>query len=153
MDKVQRRERTEQPGLQEEQQRDERARVVLDAPRRQQAERNNERREQHHQQAHAVDAEEVLNANGWNPFVAFDELKLAGSGVEVRPQQRYQPERERVEEQAQTSRERALFRVEPGNDRSANQRRQNEQGQQIIHLHPQMKKSAPIVRPSAMTRR
>ena len=87
---VERHERAEHPGLQDEQE----DVVLLQAlgdrgPRRQDRDEAHQRREQDQQDAEAVDAEKVLGPNRGNPWSALDQLKLrALRVVEAREPQR-----------------------------------------------------------------
>jgi hypothetical protein len=53
---------------------------------RQKRERNDHRREQYEQQTETIDANEIFSANGWNPRMAFDELKSRRSAIKISPQ-------------------------------------------------------------------
>ena len=58
--------------------------------------KHNKRGKQHHGDAEAVDADEILNVVGGNPWSSFDKLQTGLSRVEVREQPaRHQQRRNR----------------------------------------------------------
>src|SRR5262245_47561560 len=155
MDKVQRRERTEHPGLKEEHKPYKSPDVVLHAPRSQQSEWHDERRQQNHQQPQAINSQEVFDVQRRNPRVTLDKLKFAGLRVEVQPQNHDRRKSQAVETQPKPLRQGATLRLYARDERGADQRREGEKREpgDAVHLHPQMKNSAPMVSARPRTRR
>lgn len=74
MKEVQRGERSEHTGLQEEHQRHVGFGVFLNPSRCKEREGDDECCQENEEQPQTVDAEKIFRANGWNPIVALHEL-------------------------------------------------------------------------------
>ena len=122
MEKIQRGERAEQTGLQPQNERVINVRPVVHAPRGKNRQRSDDGRKQHHEQAEAVHAEEILDAERRHPVEFFDELQSAVLAVEM------QPHAERTAESDQAGRQREAankifpFRAEAGDGDAAEER-------------------------------
>src|SRR6185369_10193331 len=67
VNKIERGERAEESGLQEQHERNKRALVIDIAIGRKQCERDHKSGQRNHEQSQAVDSQEILDFDGWNP--------------------------------------------------------------------------------------
>ena len=105
-------------------------------PRGQQRERGQESRQHDQEQADAVDADEVVDAERRDPGVALHELKIRRRGVEPRPQQQRARKHGERHHERHALNERFALAPDQSDGRRAGERNEHERGQQRKHqLH------------------
>jgi hypothetical protein len=115
----------------------ERSRLVVHRfPGTEEGQRRQEARQDEQEQADAVDADEVADAERRNPLVALDELEVGGRPVEPAPQQQRFREHQKRDDERDPARERRLLLVaadEQQKQRAGN--RQRDEGGQYWKRH------------------
>ena len=110
--KIQRSERAEQSGLEEEHQRIVKL-VLLLVRRGDDREGNHDGGQREHEQAETVDPEKVIDAERRNPPKLLHELQRTGGAVEVAPQPRDQRERNETEDDGELACQACVNLTEP----------------------------------------
>src|SRR4029077_10439201 len=82
-EKVQRDERAEHPGFQQEHEEKIFLDLILYRPRGENRQRHKKSREQNQKQADAIDADDILDAVAWHPWYALDELHFPFAAIEL----------------------------------------------------------------------
>ena len=117
--------------------------LVHRLPRAEQRERRQEAGEHDQQQADAVDADEVADAERRNPGVALDELEVGRRRVEAAPQQQRLGEHQHRHDERDVRGQRARARSssctneqqERAGDRQRDERGQDRKRHQRLHRH------------------
>src|SRR5205823_1544853 len=132
---VDRDERAEHRGLDEQQGGHVPADLLLHLPGGEDPERHQERREQHHEDAHAVHADRVVQADRGGPVRMLHELEAGGAGVE----RSQHPEREHEREDGYHERERprdVVLQVRDEQQRRDPDQRREDDEREPGHLAP-----------------
>ena len=97
---------------------------------REKCEWENERGQEDKEQTQTVNADEIFSANGWNPGMAFDQLKAGSGGIEVLPQGQGDNGTQRIESQRKWA---GVIPRHNADEKSASKREQNQSRDQVSH--------------------